>query len=370
MKSLANFDWENYIALQTLSENSRSRVELVRQKDNGSIFIKKTLYASDTPYRLLQSHRIPGVPRIFALDTQKDKTILLEEYIQGETLLQKLESYGTVDDRTAAVWLLQLCFILQRVHRLHIVHRDIKPSNVLITPDQMFYLIDFDVSRVYGSGKSADTVCLGTKGYAAPEQYGYAQTDARTDLYSMGVLFNQLLTGKFPEGQIYNGKLGQIIQGCIPMDPIHRFQSADQVIRLWRSLYPDIFCQSTANQPSTLSPEPPAKPAKSRLPSVFICGLLLVLLAWLDFQHSSFASFRDKLITFVQHLFLLLPPVGFACDLFYLRTRPIFPYFRKRSHKWVYALLFFLLWFITLLIVCSVCFLLFTPEAQQYLKTL
>lgn len=370
MKSYSNFDWDNYITLQTLSEKSRSRVELVCRKDNRSIFIKKTLYASDTPYRLLQSHRIPGVPRIFALEKQEDKTILLEEYIQGGTLLQKLESYGTVDDRTAAVWLLQLCFILQRIHRLHIVHRDMKPSNILITPDHMLYLIDFDVSRIYEPGKSTDTVCLGTKGYAAPEQYGYAQTDARTDLYSMGVLFNQLLTGKFPKEQIYNGKLGQIIQGCIPMDPIQRFQSADQVIRVWRSLYPDMIRPPTANRPSSLSPEPPAMPTKNRLPSVLICGLLLVLLAWLDFQHSSFTSFRDKLITFVQHLFLLFPPVGFACNLFHLRTRPIFPYFRKRPHKWVYALLFFLLWFITLLVVCSVCFLLFTPEAQQYLKTL
>lgn len=367
---MVDFDWEKYITLQTLSEDSRSKVELVRQGDSGSLFIKKTLYASDTPYRLLQYHRIPGIPHIFALDRQEGKTVLLEEYVKGETLHQRLESYGTVDDCTAAKWLLQLCFILQGVHRLHIIHRDIKPSNILITPEQKLYLIDFDASRVYEPGKSTDTVCLGTKGYAAPEQYGYAQTDARTDLYSMGVLFNQLLTGKFPEEQIYTGKLGQIIQGCIPMDPNQRFQSVEQVIQLWRLQYPDMFSPPVASRPTSLSYQPPVTPSKNRFLSAILCGLLVGLLAWLDFQHSYFSSFRDQLITFVQHLFLLLPPVGFASDLFHLRTRPILPYFRKRPHKWVYAFLFFLLWFITLLVVCSVCFLLFTPEAQQYLKTL
>ena len=80
-----------------------------------------------------------------------------------------------------------------------------KPENIIIAPDNTVKLIDFGIAREFKTDSLSDTSYMGTRGYAAPEQFGYHQSDARTDLYAVGVLCNEMLTGKLPGDGLYNG---------------------------------------------------------------------------------------------------------------------------------------------------------------------
>lgn len=106
---------------------------------------------------------------------------------------------------------------------------DIKPSNIIVGLDDKVKFIDFDIAREYNDAGIKDTELLGTAGYAAPEQFGFAQTDVRTDIYAFGILYNYLLTGKHIQDKFYDGTAGDIISKCISIDPVKRYQNAKEV---------------------------------------------------------------------------------------------------------------------------------------------
>ncbi len=115
----------------------------------------------------------------------------LTDYANGETLAEHDALNIT-------------CSIYQGLYAVDnsgIVHRDIKPDNIIICDDNNVKIIDFDISKIYKSNQRSDTQTLGTVGFAAPEQFGMQQSDARTDLYSLAVLLNVFLTGEQPVGQ-------------------------------------------------------------------------------------------------------------------------------------------------------------------------
>ena len=147
----------------------------------------------------------------------------MEEYIQGDTLFYLLEGdvLSLEDTRRLGK---QLCHALWVLHSAGVIHRDIKPENVIIRGRDAV-LIDFDASRIHKPDETDDTIILGTNGYAAPEQYGISQTDARTDIYSMGVLLNVALTGKHPSQTLVPGRMGRVIQRCTMVSPEKRYAS-------------------------------------------------------------------------------------------------------------------------------------------------
>ena len=148
---------------------------------------------------------------------------VLEEYIQGDSLAFLLEGALFTPEEARRITL-QLCSALWVLHSLGAVHRDIKPENVIIRGSQAV-LIDFDASRIFKNENCGDTQILGTTGYAAPEQYGIAQTDQRSDIYSLGVLLNIMLTGKHPSRELAPGKLGRIVQKCTMVNPKKRYKN-------------------------------------------------------------------------------------------------------------------------------------------------
>lgn len=148
---------------------------------------------------------------------------VLEEYIQGDSLAYLLEG-ALFSPAEARKITMQLCNALWVLHQLGAVHRDIKPENVIIRGSEAI-LIDFDASRIFKSDTNQDTQILGTTGYAAPEQYGIAQTDERADIYSLGVLLNIMLTGKHPSKGLASGRLGRIVQKCTMVNPEKRYKS-------------------------------------------------------------------------------------------------------------------------------------------------
>jgi serine/threonine protein kinase len=127
------------------------------------------------------------------------------EFINGRTLHEMLaESQRPFSESLVIQWAYQLCDVLGYLHNQNpkIIFRDLKPDNIMITVDNQVKLIDFGIVRFFTPGKKKDTIALGTKGYAAPEQFGSGQTDERSDIYSLGATLFHLLTAEDPESHV------------------------------------------------------------------------------------------------------------------------------------------------------------------------
>ena len=152
--------------------------------------------------RLLSQLDHPNLPRLYEYVQMPDYWYLVMDFIEGETLEQyqhRMPGGRLLLSEVLSIGI-QLCAVLDYLHTWQppIVFRDLKPSNVMRTPTGRLYLIDFGIARYFKPGQTKDTVALGSHGYAAPEQYGRAQTTPRTDIYSLGVVLHQLLTTKDP----------------------------------------------------------------------------------------------------------------------------------------------------------------------------
>ena len=154
---------------------------------------------------------------------ENGRIAVLEEYIEGDSLAELLRgACFTAAEAREITW--QLCQALWVLHSMGAVHRDVKPENIILRGRQAV-LIDFDASRLFKGEHSADTRILGTTGYAAPEQYGIAQTDERADIYSLGVLLNIMLTGRHPSKELTHGRWGRVVQKCTMVNPKKRYRS-------------------------------------------------------------------------------------------------------------------------------------------------
>ena len=130
--------------------------------------------------------------------------------------------------------MLTVCDVLEHLHNLPqpVIHRDLKPENILIQENGYLKIIDFNTAKQYEDGKDNDTVIIGTRKYAAPEQFGFSQSDARTDIYAMGVLMNYLLTKRYPDEYLYIAEsprekvMSGIIRKCTEFSPDSRYQTA------------------------------------------------------------------------------------------------------------------------------------------------
>ena len=121
--------------------------------------------------------------------------------LEEEYRLSCYEEQTTLVYSDALAIMRKLCDVLKSLHALTppIIHRDLKLSNIILTSENLVYIVDFDTARYYESGQEQDTELLGTKEYAPPEQYGFGQSDARSDIYALGIIFNRLLTGEYPK---------------------------------------------------------------------------------------------------------------------------------------------------------------------------
>lgn len=149
--------------------------------------------------------------------------MVLEEFIQGDTLDSLLRTSRLSPDQTREI-MIQLCQALRVLHSIGAVHRDVKPENIILR-EREAVLIDFDAARLHKPACESDTVILGTTGFAAPEQYGLSQSDARADIYSLGVLMNVMLTGEHPSRKLAGGRLGRVVQRCTQVNPKKRYRS-------------------------------------------------------------------------------------------------------------------------------------------------
>lgn len=201
-----------------------SRILFLKHKTLGRKIVLKLYDEEKEIYPFLKTIRFLHLPTVHETYRLTDGFAVLEEYIDGMTVAEVLES-GAYSYRGAKKVLSDLCDALQILHENGFVHRDIKPENVMITKDGTVKLIDFHVSRKWKAEVSRDTVALGTIGYASPEQIGIAQTGPAADIYSCGVLLNVMLTGKHPSECLAKGKPRRVILRCTQIAPEKRFES-------------------------------------------------------------------------------------------------------------------------------------------------
>ena len=184
----------------------------------------------------------PMLPRIVGVEEDPKFFYIIMDFVQGENLKTVVTSSGPQAQDTVVSWGVKLCDVLTYLHGKGIVYRDMKPANIMLSPDGNIKLIDFGIAREYKENASEDTTALGTEGYAAPEQYeGKGQTDARTDVYGMGITLFQLLTGINPSSYQENifsirlqnpnlsSGLDKIILKCTNKDPKKRYQSTEEL---------------------------------------------------------------------------------------------------------------------------------------------
>ena len=202
--------------------------------NNRSVAIKEMSRAGLTPSRIQEAEDAferesqlladlvhPNLPRIYDYFTEEERSYLVMDFIEGETLEDYLEHKGggPVTLEQALDWGMQLCDVLNHLHTHHppIIFRDLKPSNVMISNGHI-YLIDFGIARIFKPGQSHDTVAFGSPGFAAPEQYGKAQSTPRSDIYSLGALLHCLLTGVDPSEQPFFFRPASELNPAVPAE--------------------------------------------------------------------------------------------------------------------------------------------------------
>ncbi len=212
-----------YEEVQVL-EDKRS---IVRDNASGRLFYRKRLdIFNPEVFAWLKTHKSRYVPRIEAFWQDGEELVVVEELIQGETLEQRLlesENGLGMSFQERIRILMELCDGLSFLHSADppIIHRDLKASNIMLTEDGVVKIIDYDAAKLYVEGQKRDTQLIGTQGSAAPEQYGFAASDARTDIYALGKLIGRML----PE----NVDAARIAARATAMDPSKRYASAAQI---------------------------------------------------------------------------------------------------------------------------------------------
>lgn len=217
------YDYFDYHIIKDID----SSTSIVKNNTDNKIMIRK--YESVEVYpvlsELIYTHS-PYLMKVYASRISGDICETLYEYIEGKTLDEIISEYGVYNEKAAKIIIISICDGLSDLHRRNIIHKDIKPENIMINKNGNIKIIDYNISRIRKNNQTHDTKILGTIGYAAPEHFGFSQSDETTDIYSCGVLLNYLLTGKLPDENLYKGPLSHIIKKCIMIDKSQRYQNA------------------------------------------------------------------------------------------------------------------------------------------------
>lgn len=197
--------------------------------------------------QLLKGLNHPMLPRVADLLEDEHYLYIFMDYIEGTTLEELMKSRGLIDEATAIQWASALLDVLHYLHNYKptpIIYRDLKPANIMLDASGNLHLIDFGAATRYHQEATGLTTYLGTRGYAAPEQYGTGRADARTDLYNWAMTLLFLITGIHPT-QInveqvrklllekgFSKNFSEILYLCIQQEPSKRVQSAEECLAL------------------------------------------------------------------------------------------------------------------------------------------
>ncbi|MBQ9277638.1 MAG: protein kinase [Lachnospiraceae bacterium] len=228
-----------YEYMENLTDQCSSYIVL--DKLNKRKYILKQLKRFDENiYVTLKNMNINGVPQIYEIyhlnsdrensdrenSDKEDSLVIIEEYIKGVTLTEYIEKNDVTEEKLVSI-IIKLTDILEKLHNLNppVIHRDIKPDNIILSDIGKTYLIDFNISRNYTGIKSKDTVIMGTAGFAAPEQFGFGESDARTDIYGLGATVKYIID----RCEIKSDRLTELVDKATKLSPDDRFQNVDEL---------------------------------------------------------------------------------------------------------------------------------------------
>lgn len=232
---------DTYRVEQVLARGEDGITELVTI-DGAGPFVRKKIrqeLARRNVWSALTECSSPRLPRVEATYELPEHFVVVYDFVPGRTLSKVIETDGPLTPESTVSLGIELCEAAEELHRHGIVHRDISPNNIVVAADGA-HLIDLGIARMRVEGASKDTTSLGTWGFASPEQYGFAQTDARSDVYSIGRVLGFALTGIRPDDEAYEqalkailehapAKLVHAITRACSFEPSARFQSATEM---------------------------------------------------------------------------------------------------------------------------------------------
>ncbi|MCE1247418.1 MAG: serine/threonine protein kinase [Firmicutes bacterium] len=222
--------------------------------------------------RILAGLKHPNLPRVFDCFEENYRHYLVMEYIEGKTLGEILEKTGVVEPEKAIQWAVCLCDVLDSLHKAGIIYRDLKPGNVMIDENNHLWLIDFGIARLFSGGKIHDTIIIGTPGFASPEHHGRAETDARSDIFSLGATLHYLVTGVDPQiipfvfkkpaeiNPCISASFSDIIMKAVSLDPSGRFQSSVEMKQALTELKKPVDFQPSGKPASSVPVAASTKP--------------------------------------------------------------------------------------------------------------
>ncbi|MBO4374341.1 MAG: protein kinase [Lachnospiraceae bacterium] len=211
----------------------REDVVIVRNNEDGNRYVKKLLTIYDkSVYEYLKDHPVDHMPQICALYESNNCLIVIEEYIEGQTLADIIDKELLSESRAVEI-ARSVCIILRDLQNLPtpVIHRDIKPANIILSKAGQVYLLDMNAAKWYDPDETDDTRYMGTTNYAAPEQAGFGllASSGKTDVYGVGMLLNVMLTGDFPKNKRASGRIWDVIEKCISLDPEDRYTVSELI---------------------------------------------------------------------------------------------------------------------------------------------
>lgn len=230
-----------YHVEQVLARGPRGVTELVTIDGVGPFVRKKipTVLAQRGVWSALGGSTCPRLPRVEATYELPDCVAVVLDYVPGPTLEQVVAERGRLQQNEAVNLAQQICEAVQELHRLGVLHRDLTPANIIVADDGA-HIIDLGIARPLTdtANRNRDTTALGTYGFASPEQYGFAPTDVRSDIFSLGRILGFMLTGVYPDDTRYTPllsddlcvtpRLRAIVERATAFEPSARYQNVAQ----------------------------------------------------------------------------------------------------------------------------------------------
>lgn len=213
-----------YVEKKLIQKDDTCSIFLTQSSLDGKLYIKRVYHEDKRDiFRALQAVTSNYIPQIYEVIFLND-LFVIEEYVPGRLLSDIQKEKHSSKEYIQMAWCIAKA--MQALQEKKIVHRDIKTQNIIACTDGTYKLIDYGIARLYDSEKQRDTEQFGTRGYAAPEQYGFSQSDAKTDCYSYGQMLKEM-----EENWNVPYFMKKIIKRCTKFDPTERYENASAILK-------------------------------------------------------------------------------------------------------------------------------------------
>ena len=291
--------------------------DTILYEQDGFFFTFRKIYPDDIElYRMLTAINNSHLASVRELVNDENGDIYaVTEYIQGATLADLIEN-GTIFTEDDAIKIcIGICEGLSELHRKEIIHRDINPNNIIIDRMGNSVIIDYGISRTKKVGATSDTEILGTKGYTAPEQFGFMQTTPASDVYSVGVLMKLLLSAD--KSHPISEKYKSVIEKCMSFSPEKRYKNASEVLS---ALNGQTQKRKAVSVISTIT--------QIFVGIIYLAVFALITVIWCMYIDSAFTLLSAIYITGALILAFCIPPI-----LFFLGFSHLSPIYLRFTYK-------------------------------------